>query len=106
MRVKITSTCDISEASSIVVNILARAQEELRALSNKKFNYWQVSELLTQINSLRSDIADIDHGLDDATSIASGWLEVILEAAQNPDQESDPTTQGQEDNIDEQKEEI
>ena len=39
MRVKVTKTCNMNEASSVVVSLLTQAQEELGALSNKKFNH-------------------------------------------------------------------
>jgi len=82
MKVKVTSTCEISEAPSVAVGLLACAQEELRALSNKKFNYWQVSELLMQISSLRENLANIDHSLNDVSNIASGWLEAVISEVQ------------------------
>ena len=64
MRVKVTSTCDMNEASSVVVELLVRVQEQLRSLSNQRFNYWQVSDLLTQINSTREALANIDQNLE------------------------------------------
>ena len=84
MRVKVVNTCDMSEASSVVVALLAQVQKELDFLSSKKFNYWQVSELLMQIESMRESLANIDHGLGDASNIASGWLEAYLDEAKEP----------------------
>lgn len=100
MRVKVTSTCEMNEASSVAVDLLLRAQEELKALSNKKFNYWQVSELLAQISFLREELAKIDHNLDDAFNIASGWLEAAVGEAQALERDSDIPTQ-EEDLVDE-----
>jgi len=45
MRIKVTSTCDVRDASSMVVDHLVKAQEQLKSLSSQKFNYWQVGEL-------------------------------------------------------------
>jgi len=80
MRAKVTRTCNLSDASSVVVEILSRAQDDLRLLSNKKFNHWQISELISQISSLRDSLSDIDQSLDDANNIASGWLEATMDA--------------------------
>ena len=87
MRVKVASTCDLSEASSVVVGLLTQAQEKLSVLSNKKFNHWQVSELLVQIESMREDLANIDHSLSDASNIAAGWLEAFISEAQISEEE-------------------
>ena len=81
MRIKVTSTCDVREASSLVVDRIVKTQEELKALSSQKFNYWQVGELLEQINLTRDKLASIDQDLDDASNIASGWLEAVLSKA-------------------------
>jgi len=89
MRVKVTSTCDMNEASSVVVELLVRVQEQLRSLSNQRFNYWQVSDLLTQINSTREALANIDQNLEDATNITSGWLEAVITATQDADVDQD-----------------
>jgi len=80
MRAKVTTTCKLSDASSVVVEILLKAQDELRALSNRRFNHWQVGELVSQISSLRDSLSDIDQSLDDASNIASGWLEATMDA--------------------------
>ena len=106
MKVKVQKTCELHEVSSIVVDILVSAQSELRTLSNQKFNYWQVGELLSQIDSLRSSLTDIDHALDDAASIATGWLEAIIREAQPPDGDPESNEKEQEETIDEEKEEI
>ena len=103
MKVKVTNTCEMSEASSVAVDLLLRAQEELRALSNKKFNYWQVAELLMQIDSLRKNLADIDHSLSDASNIASGWLEAIISEAQPPEESLSSAEQGKEELVDEEE---
>ena len=81
MRIKVTSTCDVREASSLVVDRIVKTQQELKALSSQKFNYWQVGELLEQINLTRDKLASIDQDLDDASNIASGWLEAVLSKA-------------------------
>ena len=44
-----------------------------------------MSELLGQIDSLRQDLANIDQNLDDASNIASGWLDAMISATQNPE---------------------
>ena len=106
MKVKVQKTCELHEVSSIVVDTLVRAQGELAALSNQKFNYWQVSELLSQINSLRLSLTDIDHELDDAAGLASGWLEAIIRESQTLDDNTEPAAKEQEGAIDEEKEEI
>ena len=87
MRVKVTSTCNMDEASSVVVNLLSQTQEKLNVLSNKKFNHWQVSELLAQIESMRESLANIDHSLDDASNIAAGWLRAFMDEAQTSEEE-------------------
>jgi|6_EtaG_2_1085325.scaffolds.fasta_scaffold04477_5 hypothetical protein len=106
MKVKVQKTCELDEVSSIVIDTLVRVQGELGMLSNQKFNYWQVSELLSQIDSLRGSLTNIDHALDDAASIASGWLEAVIREAQPPGSEPGPTEEEQEETIDEEKEEI
>ena len=106
MKVKVQKTCELDEVSSIVIDTLVRVQSELGALSNQKFNYWQVGELLSQIDSLRESLADIDHALGDAVNIASGWLEAIIREAQPPDDETGPIEKEHEEINDEEKEEI
>ena len=103
MRVKVTSTCDMNEASSVVVELLVRVQEQLRSLSNQRFNYWQVSDLLTQINSTREALANIDQNLEDATNITSGWVEAVITATQDADVDQD--TEGEVE-VDTRKDEI
>ena len=80
MRAKVTLTCDLNEAPDIVIDILRSTSESLRSLSNEKFNYWQVGELLDQIHDIRSELENIDNKLNDATNIATGWLEVMIGA--------------------------
>tara|TARA_A100001515_G_C4513871_1_gene191109 strand:- start:285 stop:605 length:321 start_codon:yes stop_codon:yes gene_type:complete len=96
MRIKVTSTCDVRDASSMVVDHLVKAQEQLKSLSSQKFNYWQVGELLEQINLTRDKLANIDQSLDDASNIASGWLEVVLSTSKEGegDTAADETQEG------------
>lgn len=84
MRAKVTLTCDLSEAPDMVIDILRKTSESLRFLSNEKYNYWQVGELLAQIDSIRTELENIDNKLNDASNIASGWLEVMLDASKDP----------------------
>ena len=106
MKVKVSKTCEINEVSSIVINTLVSVQGQLSALSNHKFNYWQVGELLSQIDLLRNSLSNIDSDLDDASSIASGWLEAVLREAQGAPDTPEPTDNEQEEIGDEKKEEI
>lgn len=93
MRTKVTLMCDLDETPSLVIEALQRATEDLRALSNKKFNYWQVSEMLMQIDYVRRELESIDSRLCDATNVATGWLETMLEMANNPAQGESPDVQ-------------
>ena len=93
MKAKVTLTCDLDEASSMVVDILRRATSELRALSDKKFNHWQVNELLMQIGECRAELERIDNMFNDASNIASGWLEVMYGVVSNSAEEFSTTKQ-------------
>ena len=62
--------------------------------------------MLSQIDSLRGSLTDIDHALEDATNIASGWLEAIIREAQPPDDKPGSVEKEQEKTIDKEKEEI
>ena len=88
MRAKVTLTCDLGEAPDMVIDILRDASESLRFLSNQKFNYWQVPELLLQIDSIRTELESIDNKLGDAANIATGWLEVMLDPPNKADESS------------------
>jgi hypothetical protein len=95
MNVKVNYTVDIEEVPSLVQEMLISCQEELRELSNKKLNIFELVELANSVIAIRKRLALVDLRLEDAVNIVTGYHDAKLNPVGGPTPQQEPEDEQQ-----------
>jgi len=86
MKAKITITRDIKEIPDLIVDSVNRAKQKLEAVSQFKFNYLDPADLAQQISAQRLEMSDIDDMLEDAQTLATGYVNALNPQSEEPEE--------------------